>query len=122
MILSNKQAYGIVNTGALKALDDCKLSPKTKWNILRASKQIDTNLSDLEAFRTELIKKLGKADEDGTFTILDENRQQFADQMGEVLDETFEVHAFTLDLDTLEGLSFAQLDALTPFINTEDNK
>lgn len=112
--------------GALQALGQFKLPPKTSYFVSRVASKVTTELNAVEIQRRKAIKQYGtvKTGTTETYEVLPDNIVKFNEEMNALLDSEVELDTGRISLKEL----FARdvqieawiLEGLRPLINTEE--
>lgn len=105
----------------LKQLDEIKVSlsklltapgvpARVAYRAAKFSKAIAKEIEEMEEARVELVKKYGKDDGKGNFSVTTENQDTFKEQYDEVLKEEIELPDVQLKIDDLEKSGLTMLD------------
>lgn len=118
----------IVNsTDTLKQLADMKLPGKVAWQVGKLLQRLEIELNLFSATREKFIRQFVDKDENGEMIVNEktheyvftpENKQQFINELNEVLEENIHIDMDKISIDALADLDFtpAQMLVLEPFI------
>lgn len=85
----------------LIGLLDKTLPIKSAWSLNKLVKSFDKELSDIEEFRVDLIKKLGVEGDDGNIQVPEDKMQEFVTGFNELLSTEIEVAYEPIPIDAL---------------------
>jgi hypothetical protein len=99
---------------------------KLAYSVMKISKKVLRELTDMEEVRIELIKKYGELDQEGN-PVLEDNRFKLKDQKAfeaewnELLDKEIDLDVWMLPFEAIQnaGFSIAQLSTIDKFIDEE---
>ena len=99
---------------------------KLAYSVMKISKKVLGELTDMEEVRVSLIKKYGELDKAGN-PLLEGNRFKMKDQKAfeaewnELLDKEIDLDVWMLPFETIQsaGLSIAELSTIDKFIDEE---
>lgn len=110
----------------LKQLSGEPLKARVAFMIARIIKETDTEVTNYNETRSNLINKYGKKNEDGTLEVDSKNNVQFEPEdvptfnaeLSDLLNTTITLNADKIKMDDLENLEFtpAEILMLEPFI------
>ena len=107
------QLNNVVNSvEIMRKLTQQSLPVKLAYRFLSLTKQLDSHLKTFEEARVALIKKYGEAQEDGGFSVKQENIQAFSEEMNELLTEEISVEFQRISIESFPDaveLSVAEL-------------
>ena len=96
-----------MSTSAMNKLIDASLPAKLSFRLVRAMREMNDALKNLEEERTKLIKKYGKDSGDGNVTVSEENKSQFLEEFSNLLTEEIEIQWEPVDPDTLGDVTLS---------------
>jgi hypothetical protein len=99
---------------------------KLSYRLLKMTKKIRAEQKDLEDARMELVKKYGKKDERGAYTVPPEKIEKFMDEFNTVLEEEISLDIPPIPQDLIEEadikLSAVELASIELFLGQEEQK
>ena len=118
----------INSSDALRNLSQKQLKARSAYTVAKLIKAADTEMTNFNDVRVDLVKKYAEKDENGEL-ILDENQnikvppeniEKFNIELQELLKTTIEINANKISIDDLEDIQFtptemAQLDEFIEF-------
>ena len=98
---------------------DKELPIKVAWSLTKFVKILDKELSEIEEFRINLVKRLGEEDKEGALQVPDEKMEEFIDSFNELLMTEIEVDFETISVESLGDIqtSTKELLALDKIFN-----
>ncbi len=93
-------------TEPLKKILECSLPVKISFRLAKFINDVQPALTAYEDARIKLVQSLGSSQEDGSWTLdTPESKQNFADELKELMQEKINCEAPTLKLDDLNGVT-----------------
>lgn len=115
------------NINALKKLSEGSFNGKVAFQIARLLKKVETEIEIFNTSRMTLLKKYGEKDEDGelkvdgnnNYVIKKEYRQNFVEELNEMLESSIKINVEKIDYKDIEKIEFTPSEAmaLEEFVN-----
>ena len=115
------------NINALKKLSEGSFNGKVAFQIARLLKKVETEIEIFNTSRMTLLKKYGEKDEDGelkvdgnnNYVIKKEYRQNFVEELNEMLESSIKINVEKIDSKDIEKIEFTPSEAmaLEEFVN-----
>jgi single-stranded DNA-specific DHH superfamily exonuclease len=99
-----------MSTSAMNKMIDASLPAKLSFRLVRAMREMNDVLKNLEEERSKLIKKYGKDNGDGNITVSEENKSQFLEEFTNLLSEEIEIQWEPIDPEALGDISLSVSD------------
>jgi hypothetical protein len=98
--------------GAMSKLINMFMPIKVAFKVSRLAKAVNELLTTVEEQRKKLVEKLGKQQEDGSFTVTPNNVATFQEEFSSLLDETVELEWEPMSFGDLGDIKLSAVDVL----------
>lgn len=96
----------------LGTLMEKEIPIKAAWKLNRLIKNFDKELGDIEGFRVDLIKKLGKETPEGDISVPNEKMEEFVNGFNELLMTEVEVEFEPIDVNVFGDIQMSSRDMM----------